>query len=159
MRPLAAKTVMMAVLAIALAIPGQAMAAKTPPPPQDATPCTSCTLFTRFDPNHKYLENGNAYISYSGEGKASVWGESIATRRVNTVGLQLVLQRWTGSEWIDVYTGEKTEMGNSSRMNTTIDNLSVSSGYYYRVKSYHWITYGSTNEDGFRHSSVLLIPD
>ncbi|MFB6365721.1 hypothetical protein ACFCP7_16925 [Paenibacillus elgii] len=156
MRALAAKTVMMAVLAIALAIPGQAMAAKTPPPPEVAT---SYPLFTRFDPNHKYLENGNAYISYSGEGKASVWGESIATRRVNTVGLQLVLQRWTGSDWIDVHTGEKTEMSNSSRMNATIDNLSVSSGYYYRVKSFHWITYGSTNEEGSRYSSVLLIPD
>ncbi|MCP3773127.1 hypothetical protein NLX71_07315 [Paenibacillus sp. MZ04-78.2] len=153
MRALAAKTVIMAVLAIALAIPGQAMAAKTPPPPEVGI------LFTRFDPNHKYLENGNAYISYSGEGKASTWGETIATRRVNTVGLQLVLQRWTGSEWIDVYTGDKTEMSNSSRTNTTIDNLSVSSGYYYRVKSFHWITYGSTNEDGSRYSSVLLIPD
>lgn len=153
MRPSAAKIVIMAVLAIALAIPGQAMAAQTPPPPQVVT------LFTPFDPNYNYLENGSAYISYSGQGNASVWGETIATRRVDTIGVQLVLQRWTGSEWIDVYTGEKTEISNSSRMNKSIDNLSVSSGYYYRVKSFHWITYGSTKEDGIRYSSTLLIPD
>ncbi|MDO3676683.1 hypothetical protein [Paenibacillus ehimensis] len=153
MRPFAVKTVIMAVLAIALAIPGQAMAAHTPPPPEVVT------TMTPFDPNYKYLENGSAYISYIGKGKASVWGETIATRRVDHVGVQLVLQRWTGSEWIDEYTGEKAEMSNSSRSNNTIDNLPVSSGYYYRVKSAHWITYGSTKEDGIRYSSTLLIPD
>ncbi|WP_189597121.1 hypothetical protein [Paenibacillus elgii] len=153
LRPSAAKTVIMAVLAIALAIPGQAMAAQTSPPPEVVT------SFTPFDPNYNYLENGSAYISYNGNGKASLWGESIATRRVDTVGIQLVLQRWTGSEWMDVYTGERAEMGKASRMNTTIDNLSVSSGYYYRVKSSHWITYGNTKEEGIRYSSTLLIPD
>ena len=153
MRQFAVKTAAMALLAIALTVPGQAMAAQTPPPPEIVTP------FTQFDPNYVYLENGSAYISYSGNGKGSISGETIATRRVDKIGVQLVLQRWTGKEWIDVYTGENAELSDVSRSNKTIDNLSVSSGYYYRVKSTHWITYGSTKEDGVRYSSSLLIPD
>ncbi len=129
------------------------MAAQTPPPPQIVT------SMTPFDPNYKYLENGSAYLSYRGKGITSVWGETIATRRVDTVGIQLILQRWTGREWIDVYTGEKSETTDASRVNRTIDNLSVFTGYYYRVKSIHWITYGSTKEAGTRYSSTLLISD
>ncbi|MEJ8548195.1 hypothetical protein [Brevibacillus borstelensis] len=153
MRQLAVKIAMMALLVIALVIPGQALAAQTPPPPEILTP------FTQFDPDFDYLEKGAAYISYSGKGKASIWGETIATRRVDKAGIQLVLQRWTGSEWIDVYTGDKSEMSDSSRNNKTINNLSVSSGYYYRVKSTHWISYGSIREEGTRYSSSLLIPE
>ncbi|KOP68951.1 hypothetical protein AMS62_05020 [Bacillus sp. FJAT-18019] len=153
MKKLVAKTTIMALLIAALVIPGQAMAAETEPPPEIATP------FTAFDSNFDYLEYGSAYVSYRGKGKGSIIGETIATRRVDTIGVQLVLQRWTGNEWLDVYTGGKAELSDASRSNMSIDNLSLVSGYYYRVKSTHWITYGSKKEDGVRYSSTLLIPD
>ncbi|WP_144941359.1 hypothetical protein [Paenibacillus sp. 32O-W] len=153
MRRVCYKIAILAILLVALVIPGQALAEYTTPPSGIVTP------FTQFDPDFDYLEKGTSYISYGGKGMASIWGETIATRRVDKVGIRLVLQRWTGSEWIDVYTGPESEMSDSSRNNQTIDNLSVLSGYYYRVKSTHWITYGSTKEDGVRYSSTLLIPD
>lgn len=152
MRPFCFKAAIMTLLALALAMPGQAMAAQTGLPP-------GTVPFTQFDPNFDYLENGSSYVSYNGKGKASIWGETIATRRVDKVGVQLILQRWTGKEWIDVFKGEKAELSDSSRINKTIDNLSVTSGYYYRVKAIHWISYGSTKEEGTRYSSSLLIPD
>ncbi len=53
----------------------------------------SLECLINFDPDYNYLENGSVYISYNGNGKASLWGESIATHRLDKVGVQLVLQR------------------------------------------------------------------
>lgn len=148
-------------LAVMLLLPVQAFAqdtsaaahAKTPPPPSFVSP------FTVFDPNFDYLEKGQGYLTDQGKQKVNIWGESYGTVRVDKIGVQLTLQRWTGSEWIDVYFGASVEDSNTAYAYSSIRDISVLSGYYYRTKSYHWAKKGTTVESGYRYSSSYLIPE
>lgn len=159
---LSQKLFLVFVVVAAIIIPGQAFAseastiplAKTapPPPPREIAPATV------FDPNYDYLEKGGGYISYQNK-KANIWGETFGVKRADKIGVQLTMQRWTGSAWIDVYTGKNTEDSDSAYIYQSHNDLTVLSGYYYRTKSYHWVKVGSKIEDGTRYSSSVLIPE
>ncbi|SDF66364.1 hypothetical protein SAMN04488542_114123 [Fontibacillus panacisegetis] len=148
-------------LSLMLLLPVQAFAqdpsadapAKTPSPPEVVS------QFTVFDPDFDYLEKGQGYLTDQGKQKVNIWGESYGTVRVDEIGVQLTLQRWTGSDWIDVYYGASVKESNAAYAYSSISNISVLSGYYYRTKSYHWIKKGSTLESGYRYSSAYLIPE
>lgn len=113
-------------------------------------------LFTIFDPNFQYLDDGAGYISYPGDYKVSIWGQTLGTRLMDKIGVQLTLQRWNGSEWIDVNTGANVTETNSSYAYSSRD-IDVLQGYYYRVKSKHWIVYNNASEEGVRYSNSILI--
>ncbi|GIQ67156.1 hypothetical protein PACILC2_57240 [Paenibacillus cisolokensis] len=104
----------------------------------------------------RYLDDGSGNLSDLGNGKVSVWGQTLGTRKVDTIGIQTTLQRWTGSEWIDVNTGAKTTYSNASYAYSSRE-ITVSTGYYYRVKSRHWIDYDDIHEEGTVYSDSLLI--
>jgi hypothetical protein len=127
------------------------VAAKTTPPPLEFS------TFTIFNPNFNYLNRGEAYITDKGNQKVTISGESSALERVDKIGVQLTLQRWTGSAWIDIFTGSNTQETDSTYVYVSHGNLSVLSGYYYRTKSYHWIQEGSIIESGTHYSSSILI--
>jgi hypothetical protein len=134
---------------LSLLLPGQALASSTDPPPEFGP-------LTVFDPDFKYLDDGSGNLSYLGDEMVSVWGQTLGTRKVDTIGVQVTLQRWTGSEWIDVNTGPKSTINEASYAYTSRE-VRVSTGYYYRVKSRHWIEYGDVKEEGIRYSNSLLI--
>jgi hypothetical protein len=118
------------------------------------SPPAQVSPLTIFDPNFKYLDSGAGYLSYLGNGKIDMWGETFAVHDVDSVVVQVILQRWTGSTWVDVFTGPFTIFHYD---NYAYDSniVSVSTGYYYRVKSYHEVTYGSTVEYGTRYSGYI----
>lgn len=129
--------------------------AYTSPPPDDKLPPTVCSL---FDPNYDYLINGGSSVSNIGNSKISISGYSTAKQRVDTIGVQLTLQRWTGSSWVDINRSPKAEL--SSSANTYSEHeVTVAPGYYYRSKSYHWTEHGIVKEDGTLYSESILIPD
>jgi len=97
--------------------------------------------------------------NYQGKQKVKIWGESYGTISVDKIGVQRTLQRWTGSEWIDVYYGASFENSNTAYSYYSIRDISVQSGYFYRTKSYHWAKKGSTTESGYLYSSSYLIPE
>ena len=113
-------------------------------------------LYTVFDPTFQYLDDGSGNLSYLGNGKVSIWGYTLGTRKVDTIGVQVTLQRWTGYEWIDVNTGGNSTFTNASYASSSRE-ITVSSGFYYRIKTRHWILYGETQEEGTRYSSSLLV--
>lgn len=121
-------------------------------PPPDMSP------FTIFDPNYQYLEDGFGGLSHLGGGKVNVWGHSFGTINVDVIGVQVTLQRWNGTAWVDVSAGSNVTATNDSYAYSS-RNTSVSTGYYYRVKTKHWIEYGKVKEDGTRYSSSLLVVD
>lgn len=127
-------------------------AAKTSAPPVEIVPTTV------FDGKYSYLEKGQGYLSYEGNQKVNIWGESYATIKTDKVGVQLTLQRWTGTAWIDVYYGTSVEESNMSYAYQSLSGITVMSGYYYRTESYHWIKEGSVSETGYRYSDSYLIP-
>ncbi|MBU5445651.1 hypothetical protein [Paenibacillus sp. MSJ-34] len=149
------KVLISAVLVFSLMFSGQVFAsssneAKTEPPPLEVAP------FTIFDPDFKYLDDGAGYISYNGDKKVNIWGQTLGTRKVDTIGVQLTLQRWTGNDWLDVNTGPNSTYSDASYAYYT-DDIPVIEGCYYRVKSKHWIKYGNVKEEGFRYSNSILI--
>lgn len=129
--------------------------AYTSPPPDEGNPTT---LFSIFGPEYEYLFDGGASITNIGDGKVSISGFSAATKRVDSIGVQLVLQQWTGSTWIDVYKSPST--ASESSANTYRNHeVNVSKGYYYRAKSYHWIRHEEIQEEGTLYTGSILIPD
>lgn len=140
----------------ALPIQGQATAsiefgALTAPPPDLIQP------FTLFDPNFKYLEKGGGYISELSEGKVNIWGDTYGTVQMDEIGIQLTLERWTGSAWINAVSGPPLTQTSSSYIYNAHIVSSVAKGYYYRTRSQHWIEKGSTYEGGVRYSPSILI--
>lgn len=138
-------------VALAQAAPVTPTAAKTTTPPADFS------VLTVFDPNFTYLERGQGYISDAGRGRVNIWGETFGTVRTDEIGVQLTLQRWTGSAWIDVYYGGSVAESNAAYAYSSI-NVTVESGYYYRTVAYHWIEEGAVFEAGYRYSSSYLAP-
>lgn len=128
---------------------------ETQSPSDDELPLT---IFSLFDPDYKYLNNGGTSVSNIGNSKISISGYSTAKQRVDTIGVQLTLQRWTGSNWVDIYRSPKAELATSSNTYTEHE-VTVAPGYYYRSKSSHWTQHGSVKEEGTLYSGSILIPD
>jgi hypothetical protein len=84
-------------------------------------------------------------------------GEAYAVERTDKIGVQLTLQRWTGSVWIDVYSGAAKEESKIDYVFQANINIPVQTGYYYRIKGYYWITKGTIQENGTRYSSSELV--
>lgn len=127
----------------------------TSPPPDDGLPPT---VFSLFDPNYNYLISGGTNISNIGNSKVSISGFSTSQQRVDTIGVQLTLQRWTGSSWVDINRSPKAELSSSANVYSE-QEVTVAPGYYYRSKSYHWTEHGTVKEDGTLYSGSLLIPE
>lgn len=126
--------------------------ALTIPPPNHIQPSTL------FDPNYTYLERGAGYISELSNGKVNIWGDTAATIHVDKIGVSLTLQRWTGSAWVDVFSGAAATSSDSAYAYQSHILSSVARGYYYRTKSSHWITHGNVYESGIRYSGSILLP-
>lgn len=124
-------------------------------PSDDELPATISSL---FDPNYNYLINGGTSVSNIGNSKISISGFSTAKQRVDTIGVQLTLQRWTGSSWVDIYRSPKAELSSSANTYTEHE-FTVAPGYYYRSKSSHWTQHGTVKEEGTLYSGSILIPD
>ncbi|MEK3731624.1 hypothetical protein MKX64_04110 [Paenibacillus sp. FSL M8-0334] len=127
-----------------------------PSPPPDDEPLLS--ISSLFDPNYKFLYNGGTSVSHIGNSKISISGYSTAKQRVDTIGVQLTLQRWTGSDWVDIYRSPKAELSTSANTYTEHE-VTVIPGYYYRSKSSHWTLHGTVKETGTLYSGFILIPD
>jgi hypothetical protein len=128
--------------------------AATAAPPEANAPIQ---LQSIFGSGYDYLFTGSVPITDVGNKKVSISGSSSAILRVDAIGVQLTLQQWTGSKWIDVY---KSPSSASSASSNTYRNheVSVTVGYYYRVKSDHWVQHGKIREAGTLYSASLLIP-
>lgn len=123
--------------------------ALTPPPPEMA-------LFGFFDPNHDYLLDGTNTIQALGSGKMKAIGDTFAVSSVDTIGVQMTIQRWTGTSWISVYPGSSATSNNAASVYQSY-TYQGASGYYYRIVSSHWIYEGAVYESGTKTGGSLLI--
>ncbi len=142
-------------IAFALIVPTQAIASTTQPltgPPPNYMP------YTIFDPSYDYLEDGYGGMFDLGDGEVSVYGHTFATFDVDVVGVQVTLQRWTGSVWINEDFGANSVFYNDS-YSFSSRKINVLTGYYYRIKTTHWVEYNNVLEDGVRYTSSLLVVD
>jgi hypothetical protein len=143
---------MMIVLSITTvsASPMYTQGAKTPPPTQEFQ------IQGTFNPNHIYLQDGTNQISKSTINQVKLTATTYAYQVVNSIGITFYLQKWSGSSWADVGPGTSLSATNkSSYTNNVYGN--VESGYYYRARTVHWVSNGSTYEQGELLSGSMLM--
>ncbi|WP_199615716.1 DUF6147 family protein [Paenibacillus alkalitolerans] len=124
--------------------------ALTSPPPVEFQ------LYGVFDPDHKYLDDGANTISSSSAGEVRYSGTTYASQIVDSIGVSLTLQRWTGGTWETVGNGSGSS-GSDKSWFSHASGQKVTGGYYYRIKSVHWVNENGTYEQGVRYSSSLLV--
>ncbi|GIP41248.1 hypothetical protein J31TS4_45280 [Paenibacillus sp. J31TS4] len=140
--------------------------AKTPPPPEsdmkgsglilERSSSTGSMQPNAINPGQIYLSSGNASLVDRGGGKAGMIGQTYATQIVDTVGLEVRIQRWTGSSWDTLYTTPTITNSNSANVYGQ-DSALVTKGYYYRAWGYHFIIQGTAFESGYTYSDSILI--
>ncbi|MFB9280211.1 hypothetical protein ACFQMJ_31210 [Cohnella cellulosilytica] len=111
-------------------------------------------LFSVFNPNHLYLENGVSTITPT-KGKVTVSATTVATRTVDSIGLIFYVQKWTGSSWDTVGAGSTVGTNNDSVYHNTFEKT-VEAGYYYRARTIHWVIHNGVYEEGETITSSVL---
>lgn len=99
----------------------------------------------------------SAYIRIENDnGKAGIYGETLAIRDADEVGLYLYLDRYTGNGYMS-YTYWKTVEYNTS-MNIKSYTVSVLPGYYYRLHGYHYVDDATAFDNGSTITKGIKIP-
>lgn len=99
----------------------------------------------------------SAYIKLENDsGKAGIYGETLAIRDADEVGLDLYLDRYTGNGYMS-YTYWKTVEYNTS-MNIKSYTVSVLPGYYYRLHGYHYVDDSTAFDNGETITQGIKIP-
>lgn len=114
------------------------------------------TPFSVFDSSFKTLDNGSASIANKGSGKIVISADTNAKSKTSTIGVSFVLQKWDGSTWSDVYSSGSSTKANTSYIIVSQEK-SVSTGYYYRVKTQHWTINNGVKEQGERVTGSYLV--
>ncbi|MDQ0090737.1 hypothetical protein J2T12_004160 [Paenibacillus anaericanus] len=122
----------------------------TTPPPITFSP------YSIFNSSFVSLESGVGSVSKKSSGKVLISGETNAKQTVNTIGVKVVLQRWTGSDWVNYYTGSDSTKSNASFI-TTSQETTAATGYYYRTKTTHWTVKNGLREEGTLTSDSVAI--
>jgi len=124
--------------------------ALTTPPPVELNINSSINLLA-----NTYLLNYSASISKVGSTQVSISGFTGAGQTVDQIGINYIIQRWTGSEWVDI--GSSSDSGTNRSSLSGVKNFSVTAGYYYRGKTTHWVSKSGTYESGnFSTDSILV---
>lgn len=90
------------------------------------------------------LNNGTASVANNGNGEVNVSGSVLAGVVCDKLLLKMTLQRYSGGYWEDVKYFTDTRYNHS--LLTKSYNVSVTKGYYYRVKAACLAYKGSTVE-------------
>jgi len=113
--------------------------------------------FGILNPNHNYLDDGASSLEQlSSETKARITATTYASQTVDSIGITFILQRWTGSTWVDATAAVERSTTNRDSYTSSV-TWNVTEGYYYRAKTIHWIQQGTTYEQGERISYHILI--
>lgn len=78
-----------------------------------------------------------------------------AKSTVSLVGASVQLQRYTGTNWIDVGSSTNLTASNTDLLSSYVDKTTLT-GYYYRAKVTHYVTHGSTHESVVEYSTIFL---
>ena len=106
----------------------------------------------------QYLMGGQSYIGSVSSTQISVSGNTKSFSTVDTIAVDLYLQRWDNakSQWLDVsYIGEFKNTNSSIAQGSK--NISISGGHYYRTSAKHWVSKGGATEKDISYSSYIYV--
>lgn len=92
--------------------------------------------YTTIQTRGVYLQSGSSKISWYGDGKITVGGITRAQKLVDTISINVNVERYKDGAWRQ-YTSWTVTEHNKISLNTS-KTISVPKGYYYRVKSVHY---------------------
>lgn len=165
-------TLLVMILALVAALPVSASneqalepgALTPPPPPEDFVTRyipidngSGISLNGAFNPNHIYLSYGYVDAVVYEDGYVSYGGTTVATQNVQEIGVQVVLQRWTGDFWMDV-DNLGTKRGYNIDIKSDSGGYTTKKGYYHRVRAYHYVDHLGVYESGHTIGSSFLVP-
>lgn len=102
------------------------------------------------------IKQWNCTIIDNSNGNVAIAGETITYGTVDYLDVQVYLQRWNGSDWVDV-TSRRYSNSASSYV-TGSAKISVTRGYYYRCKGIHNArNVGSSNYTKNSVSGAILV--
>jgi hypothetical protein len=130
------------------AFAAKATTAKTNPPPVLVTP------FSIFDPSFEYLSEGESTILDNGDQTARINVSTIAKTTVSSIGATIYLEKWTGSQWIEV--SSKALNASNRMLFSGYAEFNITSGYYYRARTTHWTSQDGVYEHGESITSSIL---
>jgi len=106
----------------------------------------------------QYLASGDSFISYVSSTRVTVGGNTKSYSTVDTIAVDLYLQRWDSaqSQWVDVLYVGRFQNTNTSVVSGSKDVNAVS-GYYYRTRANHWISEGGIVEQGSSTSTYIFV--
>ena len=99
------------------------------------------------DQRGAYLASGTSSIAKPDSSHVNISGNTAATRTIDTVRLTLYLERSKSySTGYSTYKSYSYSANNVYALAKEISNISVESGYYYRVTGVHSVTHNGTIE-------------
>lgn len=124
--------------------------ALTTPPPVEMNLNSSLNMLA-----NKYLLNYFSSIGKVSGTQVGVNGTTNASQTVDSLGINYVIQRWTGSAWVD--SGAAYDNGTNRSSLSGSKTFNVQAGYYYRAKTIHWVNKSGTYEEGTYHTNSILV--
>lgn len=100
---------------------------------------------TRTNARGVYLSYGSARLTDQGNHTVNVWGSTTCYKTSDQVKVTLYLQRLVGGNWSTVTT-LSTKIAYNDYYVSNSRNVTVTGGYYYRIKGTHTAIKGSTTE-------------
>lgn len=103
---------------------------------------------------YQYLADGYSEISKNTDGSVRVYGYTLAYEPVDTITLDLFLQQWTASGWIDI---EHWQFSRANNLEVYGGGQAwVESGRQYRARGVHRVREGVVQETGYSSSSPII---
>ncbi|MDD4238356.1 MAG: DUF6147 family protein [Desulfotomaculaceae bacterium] len=100
-----------------------------------------------------YLQDWGSDINYVGDGYLNITGFTQAYQTVDYIMVRLYIQRWDGSNWVDMASWPFERYSNSYVAGAK--GLQVTKGYYYRTKATHGLTENGYNESASSYSGYI----
>jgi hypothetical protein len=132
-----------------------------PPPPSDRAPDSarrSIDVHTHTDRSTAgadLIKLWSCGIEDNGDGSVYIMSETRTYATVAYLDATIYLQRWNGSEWVDV-TSRPYVKSNSSSVSGS-SKISVTRGFYYRTRGVHTAQDGGSYSSQASLSQALLI--
>jgi hypothetical protein len=108
-----------------------------------------------FFSGYTYLDQGDSSILDNGNQSVNISASTVAKGTVESLGVTVTLQKYTGSVWIDVGSATTMSKSNDYYFSNTVTKATVS-GYYYRAHTVHWVSNRGLYEQADRYTSYIL---
>jgi hypothetical protein len=108
-----------------------------------------------IDVSSSLIKQWNCAIIDNSNGNVAICGETITYGTVDYLDVKVYLQRWDGSDWVDL--NNRTYRDSSSSYVSGSDLFTVSRGYSYRCRAIHTArTAGSSNTNNSFSNAITV---